>query len=240
MAIPRRVRPEALDSLAADAPEAMRSRRDLERINRVMGARRIVAGALLAAPLTSAPRRLTELGAGDGTLMLRIARTLAARWPGVDVTLLDRQRLVDADTLAGFRALGWTARMETADVLEWTARRAGDDCDVIVANLFVHHFDDGPLAGLLAAIAARTRIFCACEPRRERLPLVGSRLVGCLGANAVTRADAVLSVHAGFRGRELSVLWPQADGRWTLTEYSAGLFSHCFVAVRERDPTHAD
>ena len=238
VAIPRTVRPEALDSLAEDAPEAMRSRRDLQRINRAMGARRIVARALVSGLGRRAPRRVVELGAGDGTLMLRVARTLAPRWPGVGVTLLDRQRLVSTETLAAFRALGWTARTETADVLEWAARPAGGDCDAIVANLFVHHFDDEPLAGLLAAIAARTRMFCACEPRRERLALVGSRLVGCLGANAVTRADAVLSVHAGFRGRELSALWPQAEGHWTLNEHSAGLFSHCFVAVRERDPTH--
>jgi hypothetical protein len=47
----------------------------------------------------------------------------------------------------------------------------------------------------------------------------------------VTRHDAVLSVRAGFAGRELSALWPSADG-WKLEERRAGLFSHLFVAHR--------
>lgn len=50
--------------------------------------------------------------------------------------------------------------------------------------------------------------------------------------NAVTRADAVLSVRAGFRGAELQALWPAATARWSLAETRAGLFSHCFVASR--------
>ena len=48
--------------------------------------------------------------------------------------------------------------------------------------------------------------------------------------DAVTRADALISVHAGFRDAELGALWPSAG--WTVDEYAAGLFSHCFAARR--------
>ena len=78
----------------------------------------------------------------------------------------------------------------------------------------------------------RTERFFACEPRRARLALVGSHLIGVIGANSVTREDAVLSVHAGFQGKELSALWPGEPGQWDVKEYSAGLFSHCFCAER--------
>jgi hypothetical protein len=54
-----------------------------------------------------------------------------------------------------------------------------------------------------------------------------------LGANAVTRADAVLSVQAGFRENELSALWPKTAG-WSLQEEASGAFSHCFRATRGR------
>jgi hypothetical protein len=47
----------------------------------------------------------------------------------------------------------------------------------------------------------------------------------------VTQHDAVRSVRAGFLGRELSALWPVND-EWQLSEQSAGLFSHCFIAKR--------
>jgi hypothetical protein len=42
----------------------------------------------------------------------------------------------------------------------------------------------------------------------------------------------VLSVHAGFRGSELSALWPRHPKGWRLREYPAGLFSHCLRAER--------
>ena len=76
-----------------------------------------------------------------------------------------------------------------------------------------------------------TDVFVACEPRRSWRALAGSHLIGGLGANSVTRTDAVLSVHAGFRDRELSSLWPDGTG-WQLDEAAFGPFSHWFCAVR--------
>ena len=93
-------------------------------------------------------------------------------------------------------------------------------------------FRQTDLPRLLRGIAARTRVFLCCEPRRSALPLAGSHLVGLLGAGPVTRQDAVSSVHAGFRGAELSDLWPDPQ-RLGMDEYPAGLFSHCFLAVRK-------
>lgn len=242
MNLPRIVVPETLDSLAEDDPQAVRSRRDLQRVHRAMGTRRILRRALgsLGLPCRqAAPLRLLELGAGDGSLMLGVAQSLKAQWPAVDITLLDRQRLVAPATLAAYARLGWSATAQVVDVLDWasaaSSRPAGGPVaqwDVIVASLFVHHFEGAELAGLLAAIEMGAGRFFACEPRRGRLALAGSHLVGAIGANAVTRRDAVLSVHAGFQGTELSALWPGLPGQWNVKEYSAGLFSHCFRAER--------
>ena len=104
--------------------------------------------------------------------------------------------------------------------------------DVMLANLFLHHFKDEPLRALLQLAADRTALFLACEPRRSPLALAASCMLGCIGCNAVTRCDAVASVHAGFEGAELSALWPTQNG-WRLSERNAGMFSHCFVARRE-------
>jgi hypothetical protein len=118
------------------------------------------------------------------------------------------------------------------DVFDWLAQRDDSRWDVVLANLFVHHFTSGELRRLLTGVAARTGVFLCCEPRRSALALAGSHMVGLLGAGRVTRRDAVSSVHAGFRARELSTLWP--DGQdWVMREYPAGLFSHCFLASRK-------
>jgi hypothetical protein len=222
------VAPEALDSLGAEDPAALRSRRDLRRLHVAMGTLSIMTRAIGAEPNRS-PLRVLELGAGDGSLALRFARQHARRLPRVSWTLLDRQDTVDETTLHGLREHGWSPIVAVADVFDWLARSRQGPWDMIVANLFVHHFDGEELSRLLRAVADATPLFFCCEPRRSATALMGSHLVGLIGAGAVTREDAVLSVHAGFRDRELSAQWPR-DAGWSLREYPAGLFSHCLVA----------
>jgi hypothetical protein len=178
------------------------------------------------------PLRLLELGAGDGTLMLGVAEAMARSGLHATLTLLDRQPLLDRATIEQYAQAGWTAVAHVADVADWVAGNSNARWDAIVANLFLHHFPARELVALFAAIAARTDRFFACEPRRGWLALAGSRFVGALGANAVTRMDAVLSVRAGFADQELSALWPAARRAWRLQEYRAGLFSHCLNATR--------
>lgn len=232
MSLPRRVEPELLDGLAAEDPRAQRSREDLRRIHRAMATLSIVERALDRGTAGFLPRTLMELGAGDGSMMLRMARRHAGRWPHVHVTLLDRLNMVAPHTLEGLRKVGWTPRVETADVFDWLTISDDMRWDIVFANLFMHHFSPSELARLLAGIAARSRVFLCCEPRRSVMPLVGSHLIGLLGAGPVTRQDAVSSVHAGFQAQELTDLWPNPRD-WVVHEYSAGLFSHCFLAIRK-------
>lgn len=231
----RILEPETLDHLAPDDPAAQRSRRDLRRVNRVMGARAILARAIeRVRPSMAAGRvpRILELGCGDGRLMLDVARRSGC-WPRAEIDLLDRQPLVDAATIADYAAAGWLARPLSADVLDW----AGEDAaagrwDLVVANLFLHHFEGDALQRVLGGCATRADALVACEPRRSRFALAASHLVVFIGANAVTREDAVLSVRAGFSADELSSAWPDGRG-WRLDEYDDGLFTHCFCAGRQ-------
>jgi hypothetical protein len=240
----RVVAAETLDGLAADDPAAMQSRADLRRVHRAMGTRGLLVsriGDLLAtAHSAQQPLRVLELGAGDGSLMLGVARALAPQGLRVELTLLDRLALLDDATAAAYAATGWSVVTRVGDVFDWaqapaSAAAAGEPperWDLIVANLFLHHFEGAQLGALLAAVAASTPRFLACEPHRGRVALAGSHLVGLLGARAVTREDAVLSVHAGFRERELTAAWPAPPALWRLREERAGLFSHSFSARR--------
>src|SRR3954468_1885080 len=200
----RRVQPELLDALPSEDAEARRSRADLRRLNRIMGTLAIVLNGLDDVAQHAPPRSILELGAGDGSLMLDIARHRATRWPDVAVTLLDRQSTTETKTLEAIRALGWWPGVIHADALDWLAQEQGGSWDVILANLFIHHFASAEVSRLFKQIAPRTRAFLCCEPRRGLFSLVSSHLVGLLMMGRVTRADAVLSVRAGFRGNELS------------------------------------
>lgn len=235
MTAPRVVAAELLDRLDAGDPQALQSRRDLARLHLAMGTQWIMARAwqtLMPARPVGAPLRVLELGAGDGTLLLGLARRLQGAWPTVELTMLDRLELVTPGTLAAYAALGWSARAEVADVRDWAAATtARPRWDLVTTTLFLHHFQGRALRTLVAAMARHSERAFACEPHRGWLALAGSRCVGALGANAVTRHDAIASVRAGFCGTEISALWP-AQGGWHCQESRGGLFCQTFSASR--------
>jgi hypothetical protein len=216
----RQLEPEQLDHLPADDPAAIASRRDLARINAIMRQPAILARALRDFPQ---PRVLLDLGGGDGRCLLATARRLP--WRGVHAVIADRQDIVTAQTRAGFAALGWDCSVRQGDVFD--AATTLEEDTLVTANLFLHHLDDAGLARLFAMVAEHAMGLVACEPRRDRFALFASHLVFVLGANAVTRHDAVASVRAGFAARELSALSPSA---WQTLERRALAFSHLFVA----------
>jgi len=223
----RDVQPEILDRLAPDDPKAIRSRRDLRRVNAFMGNPGLIASALGRS--RSARRHVVELGAGDGSVLLRVAKRLGPLHGRIRAVLVDAQPSVSADTLAVFRTLGWDVEVQPSDVFDWLLRPKAEIADVMLANLFLHHFRDPELATLLAGVSRQSRRFIACEPLRSRTALTGASLLIFIGCNAVTRHDAVVSVRAGFRSQELSALWPNEPG-WQLHEHRGGLFSHMFEA----------
>ncbi|MGD1087848.1 MAG: class I SAM-dependent methyltransferase [Verrucomicrobiota bacterium] len=221
----RIVQPELLDTLLPDDPVAIRSRRDLHRVNTWMRNHAIVADALQKALNHHAPGQITELGAGDGNFLLCVAQKISPHWRDTKATLIDLKKNISVETLAAFAALGWHAEAVVADVFDWPQI----DSDIVVANLFLHHFEDTRLAELLRRVSRRTQFFIATEPRRGCWPLFCSRLLRAIGCNDVTRHDAVISVRAGFYGNELSALWSDKQN-WRLTEQRAGAFSHLFIA----------
>jgi hypothetical protein len=228
MTFPRRLETELLDVLPADDPAAERSRRDLRLLNAVMLHPAIMARRMRCHAV-EAPKRIIELGAGDGSFMLRLGRRLARHWPGVAVVLVDKQDIVTHETREDISNLGWRGNRVIQDVFEYLA--IAEPADMIVANLFLHHFRPGQLTEIFTQCATLAPLLIALEPRRTSLPLVGSRLIWLLGCNHVSRHDAVLSVRAGFQDNELSALWPNRRG-WIFDERSVGPWTHCFVAQK--------
>jgi len=229
----RIIQREWLDDLPVEDPGAVGSRRDLQKLNRIMNHAGSLRRLLESGLRGRMPRRLIELGAGDGTLLLQLARQVAPQWPRVEAALVDGRNAVTDETLAAFAALGWRVEVVTSDVFDWL-KKPGELADATFCNLFLHHFSNKDLAEIFHLTSARTRLFAACEPRRSPLPLFFSRLVRFIGCNAVTQHDAPVSVRAGFAGQELSSLWPR-QLPWRTHEHRAGLFTHTFSAEHAHD-----
>ena len=110
---------ERLDDLAPDHPLAISSRRDLRRVHRAMRSVAILKHALSRLGAPTAPRRILELGAGDGSLLLRVARAMRPHWGEMELVLLDRHDLVSGAVRQAFAELRWHLTVMCADALEW-------------------------------------------------------------------------------------------------------------------------
>lgn len=222
----RTLTPELLDVLPSSDPLAIGSRRDLARINALMFQASIMTGQLRRH--VPPPRRILDIGSGDGRFTLSIARRMVRHWPVAELVLLDRSALVPQQRIDQFAELGWRAEAVASDACAWMEQGPEPGFDLVMANLFLHHFKGEALARLLAAAGRLSPVLCATEPRRSLRALAAARLLGAIGANAITRHDAEASVAAGFAGRELTDLWP-GGVEGVLVERDVGPFTHVFV-----------
>lgn len=226
----RIVREELLDQLPPEDPRAIRSRRDLRRLNQILRHARFLSQSLIHAGFSKRGRRIVDLGGGDGAFCLQLVRRLPAV-SGGQVVLIDRLELVTVETRHAFSDLGWKLILHTGDIFEQLAKLELQPGTAAVANLFLHHFSDDALARLMELVAEKCDLLIACEPRRSWLALTASKLVPLVGCGPVTRHDAIASVRAGFTDTDLTNLWRSRN--WDVREKQWGLFSHCFVATRQ-------
>lgn len=196
----RVVIPEILDHLPADDPEAVRSRRDLRRVNFLMGNERWVCRAMKRFSSETA-RGIVEIGAGDGALCGKLSRL----FPLAPVAAYDLTP-PPADLEPG---VAW----HQGDIFNAPPPEGGG---ALVANLFLHHFEETELAAL-GRWMREFKVLVINEPDRKKLP----HLLGWLAhpwINRVTRHDMHVSIDAGFATGEIRRLLG-LDG-WQIEETS--------------------
>ena len=195
----RLVEPELLDGLPANDPEAVRSRRDLRRINFLMGNERWLARRISQLP--SARKGVWEIGAGEGRLLQR----LASHHPEMPLTGCDL-----APRPAGLLdRIVW----RQGDVFDLLTTASGG---VLVANLFLHHFDDPSLARF-GSLLSGFEALCINEPHRSSWAMSQGRLLLPF-VGPVTRHDMLVSIRAGFHRGELPELLGLTSGGWQVRE----------------------
>lgn len=215
---PREVRPEILDSLPEDHPDALGNRRDLRTINALMGNvrwfRRVLPGRLREGEAG------LELGPGDGILGARLRRSgrlpAAVRVDGLD--FWKRPKIWPSS---------WQWHRE--DLLDFTGY---DRYRFFLGNLIFHQFEDAQLAELGARLRRGARLIAACEPCRRTLHLRQFQLLKPLGMNRVSRHDGQVSIRAGFRDDELPRLLGLSPDTWEIRCSTTLLGAYRMLAVR--------
>ena len=186
----RHVLPEILDSLPHDDPSALRSRDELRVINLLMGNHRWLLRMLRAQGLEGT--RVLELGAGDGALAQQVWQ--AGLVPPQQWSALD---LAPAPTDWPTGANWLQQDLFTLSTLP--------EADIIVANLFLHHFQNQQLLELGRRLPDTCRVLIACEPARRALHTWQGHLLSAIAElSDVTHHDMLVSIRAGFIGSELA------------------------------------
>lgn len=194
--------PEILDSLKATDPEAVRSRRDLRRLDLLLGGSRWIVGALARRNINP-DSCIYELGAGEGRLCERLARA----FPQARVTGLDLQSRP--------ASLPESAAWVRGDFFAAPTLR---EADVVVGSLILHHFQEEDLRRLGVAFSrAHTLIFS--EPWRDQGVLLRAALALPF-VGKVTQHDMPASIRAGFRPGEMAAALGLQTSEWKIAESS--------------------
>jgi hypothetical protein len=212
----RVLQPELLDTLPPDDPDAIRAREEMLQVNGIMGNHRWIERMIRRH--REEGWRVTELGAGDGALSLR---------------LLEAGCVAEADLHAfdlAPRPEQWPAgtHWTRGDVL----KQALPDTQIVIANLFLHHFTQEQLRLLGAQLSPVTRLIVAAEPARRWIySLLGRLFCEVAELNHVQRFDMQASIRAGFRGRELQGALGLGD-EWQVSAHEHPMGGYRFMAWR--------
>jgi len=198
----RSIVPEILDTLAADHPDAVRSRRDLRWLDHFLGGSRWVERTLRKNLPGSGPR-IVELGAGEGLLCERVARA----FPSAIVTGMD----LLPRPLRLSKPIQWVSG-------DFFQAEEITQADIVIGNLILHHFENSALENLAARFES-ARLLVFSEPWRDRAPLYFSRWAGPL-VGRVTQHDMPASIRAGFREGELPAALGLNPRDWNIAESS--------------------
>lgn len=212
----RDIQPELLDLLPQDHPDALRAREEMPLVNGIMGNHRWIER--MVRRHGELGWHMTELGAGDGALSMRLLKAALCREEGMHAVDL-ASRPVHWPAKAG-----WTS----GDLLEHPL----PESRIVIANLFLHHFTDEQLRVIGSRISPATRLIVAAEPTRMWITsLLGRLLCAFAELNRVQRHDMQASIRAGFFGREL----PRALGlgnEWNVQVQTHPLGGYRFMAAR--------
>jgi 2-polyprenyl-3-methyl-5-hydroxy-6-metoxy-1,4-benzoquinol methylase len=197
----RVVIPEWLDELPPEHPDAQASRRDLIRINQLMGNYRFIRRHLIR---VARPGDVcVELGAGGGQLTNSLQPAeVACPVTGLDLAPRPHSWPTDWD---------W----QQQDIFHSTTLAKAE---IVVASLILHHFETEALQTLGTELTRNARVLIITEPLRASYAHFLGHFMDLTGINRVTRHDMHVSIDAGFHKGELPTLLGLTRDQWKINE----------------------
>lgn len=214
----RTVKPEILDSLPEDHPEALQNRRDITKFNLIMGNFGWFVRTL--PEYLKAGDRILEIGAGSGDLEARLRNKALngtpCQYDGLDVCS---------------RPGSWSEKglWHREDLTEFEGY---GNYTVVLTSLILHQFEEEVLRELGRKLAENARVIIASEPARRKLHLHQLKLSKLMLTNAVTDHDARASVEAGFIGEELPAMLGLDAQEWAWDCRTGFLGQYRMIAER--------
>jgi SAM-dependent methyltransferase len=215
---------ESLDVGVSEA-EALRSLADLRLVNRWLGARRRLRRLVLPHLQASAHPRLLDVGCGSGDVSADLvqASPRPVQAVGLDLKWLHVRQVPPAvlPVAGDVRALPFPPR----------------SFDVVLVSLFLHHFDDPDVPGVLRGLyALARRALVVTDLERAQVPyLFGRAFFRLLFRSPVSANDGLLSIRRAFRREELLSAFASAGlGHARIVR----AFPYRLLAVAERTPPY--
>lgn len=194
---------ELLDEDRGTAAEIEASLADLWRINRWLGGVSTSLRLLERFFARTGPHavRILDVGAGDSRLADRLRKEPALRRQGAEFFVLDRRW----SHLAGGNPVACGLAPVVADVFRMPFGKAS--FDLVMCNLFLHHFSGAQAERLLRSMAAVAReAVLVNDLERHWLPYLFIRCAYPFARSRITRHDGPASVRQAYTRRELAAL----------------------------------
>ncbi len=192
----RKLTPELLDHLPPSDPGAVKSRRDLSRINQFMGNL-----SWFKKQIFIPPTFISEIGAGDGSLINSLGNT----YP--------QSKCIAYDLAPAPSHLVKNIIWHTGDAFSQPPAHPGG---YLLANLFIHHFEDAELRNLRNWFHLFDTLLFN-EPLRSPLPQFLGKLAHPF-IHPITRHDMRVSIEAGFQMGEIpNLIDPECLFDWKET-----------------------
>ncbi|HEX5412085.1 MAG TPA: methyltransferase domain-containing protein [Terriglobia bacterium] len=198
---------EWLDDDLGTPEEIRQSFNDLWRINRWLGG---VSGCLhlldrYFVHSGSRHARILDVGAGDSRLAVHLQSELARSNRSSQFVALDRRL---SHLLIGNGSTGRIAQI-AADISQLPF--AAEAFDVVICNLFLHHFSEDEAVRLLRTLGGiASRAVLINDLERNLLPYLFIRVAWPFARSRITRHDAAASVRQAYTKQELTALADRA------------------------------
>ncbi len=198
---------EWLDDDLGTPEELRQSFDDLWRINRWLGG---VSGCLRLLErfflrTGSEHVRILDVGSGDSRLAAHLQEELARRNWSAEFVAIDRRL---NHLMNGNHSGGEVSRV-AGEALDLPFR--AESFDVVMCNLFLHHFSGGEARKVLQCLArAASKALLINDLERHPLPYFFIRVALPFARSRVTRHDGAASVRQAYTPKELGELARQA------------------------------